>query len=300
MTEDNQQNTVPTPTQLAPAAPAVDPNANPLAQYFRHPKLQIQLPTKGKFWPAGTLQLNEDGSLDVLPMTARDEIMMKSPEGLLSGSSIAQTITSCIPGIKDAYQMPGHDVDTALIAIRLASYEHELEIKTTCPKCKEVNENSVDLRALLDSIPKGNITNVYTINELVFEFKPYTWKFINDNNKHQFEQDQFTRSLAGQDLTDDQKREYFQNTFLKLAQQSTESLVIAISKISLPGGAVVTSKEQITEFINKAPRELIKKIRGDITKMNEAVAYPDIKLTCSECEHEYTTSVEFNQANFFE
>ena len=87
MTEETPKTSIPLPTDLSQTTinEPTRVDGNPLAQYFRHPKAQIELPTLGNFWPEGSLELKEGKYLDIMPMTARDEIMMKSPEGLLSG-----------------------------------------------------------------------------------------------------------------------------------------------------------------------------------------------------------------------
>jgi len=297
-----ENNNIPLPSVLAAetAPPVENVNSNPLAQYFRHSKLQIALPSGGKFWPDGTLMLNDAKLLDVFPMTARDEIMMKSPDGLLSGTSIADTITSCIPGIKNAWMMPAHDVDTILVAIRLASYEQGLEITTNCTHCDAANKDEIDLTVLLDSITKDSIQNVYTEGDLTFEFAPYTFEFINKNNKAKFDQEQLARSVITEATPTDEKSKYFATIFNQLATHNVESLVIAINKIVLQNGAVVTDKAQLTEFINAADRKTIQDIRNNLVKMNDAASIPDITLTCSECDETYKTTVEFNQSNFFE
>lgn len=302
MTENTSDERIPMPTDLQQTTinePApVD--GNPLSQYFRHPKLQTELPTGGNFWPQGTLELKEDKTLDVFPMTARDEIVMKSPEGLLSGTSVVEMIASCIPGIKDPWLMPAHDIDTILIAIRLASYDHDLDFNSTCPHCKHANQDTIDLRQLLDSIPKGQIKNVYKVDELTFEFKPYTFRFVNENNRARFEQEKLARTLVDAEMTDEEKQEYFDNMFKKLAIHNSKSLVVAIHKIIMPTGDSVTDKNQIKEFIDNTSRDMITKIRDKLTAMSQTAAMPDIGLKCSNCEKDYNTSVEFNQSNFFE
>jgi len=299
--EPTPQSAVPTPTALI--EPEFEPApANPLESYFRVPAIQIELPSQGKFYPPGTLNYPEDGLIDVYPMTAKDEMVMKSPEGLLSGSSVSKTIQSCVPAIKDAYQMPGQDVDTILIAIRIASYEHDMEITTTCPHCNEINENNVDLRAVLDSIPKGTIENKVTIQGLDFVLKPYTWKFINENKRASFEQGQLTRQLAGAELSDEEKTAALEKMFMKLANHSVESVAIAIKSITLKNGQTVVDRDQITEFVHNASRNVAKQIRDAITLMATAVEYPPFKSTCEHdgCLKKYDVTVEFNQANFFE
>ena len=61
-----------TQTDLNPMTGLDKTDSNPLSQYFRHAKIQIELPTGGEFWPDGSLNLNEDKSLAILPMTAKD------------------------------------------------------------------------------------------------------------------------------------------------------------------------------------------------------------------------------------
>ena len=38
----------------------------------------------------------------VLPMTAKDELIMKNPDALLNGDAVIQVIESCVPTIKNA------------------------------------------------------------------------------------------------------------------------------------------------------------------------------------------------------
>ena len=308
MNDQTKSTSVPTPTQLVPPSvneeqlvPQVAVNDNPLASYFRTPKIQLELPTKGKFWPEGTLELKTDGMLDVLSMTARDEIIMKSPEGLLSGSSVTETIQSCIPGIKNAHTMPSHDIDSCLIAIRIASYGHDLGITTTCPHCKEPNEHRIDLRVLLDSIPKGTIQHIHNIGDLTFEFMPYDWAFVNENNRRTYEGEKQMRSLVDAEMGDEEKRNILKSMFNKLTIESISSISLAIQKINANGQGV-TNKNQITEFVNKADRDLIELIRKKITLMNDAVTYPPIELKCenAKCLKTYPKTVEFNQTTFFE
>jgi hypothetical protein len=298
MTENTEANNIPLPTDLQPKPQQIE--GNPLSQYFRHTKVMVELPTGGKFWPEGSLELNEADQLEVKPMTARDEILMKNPEGLLSGVSLAETVASCIPGIKDPWAMPAHDIDTVLISIRLASYDHELEIRTVCPHCKATNEDTVDLRSVLDSIPKGQIKNVFTIDELVFEFVPYTFRFTNENNKAKFEQEKLAQTLSSAEITDDEKQKYFNGMFHKLADHNTEALVTAINRINLPDGNSVNNKNQIKEFVVNASREMIGAIRDKLTEMNQSASIQPVTLTCTNCEKTYNQQIEFNQSNFFE
>ena len=82
-----------------------NPN-NPLRQYFRRPAIYITLPSKGKYYPIGAVEIPEGGEIPVYPMTAIDEITSKTPDALFNGTAIAELIKSCIPAIKDPWAIP--------------------------------------------------------------------------------------------------------------------------------------------------------------------------------------------------
>ena len=110
---------------------------NPLAGYFRKPAVHMTLPSGGQFYPPGSLEMPPTGELPVYPMSALDEISYKTPDALFNGSAVIDVIKSCIPAIKDPWQMSAIDLPAILTNIRIASFGHMMEIDTQCPKCKE-------------------------------------------------------------------------------------------------------------------------------------------------------------------
>jgi len=96
--------------------------ANPLANYFRQPKMYMRLPSHGQFYPEGALDTSEIDEYPVYAMTAKDELMFKTPDALMNGQATVEVIKSCIPAIKNPWQMPSLDLDAVLIAIRIATY----------------------------------------------------------------------------------------------------------------------------------------------------------------------------------
>ena len=51
---------------------------NPLKQYFRQPAIYIRLPSNGRFYPPGAIDMPPNGELPVLPMTTLDEITCRA------------------------------------------------------------------------------------------------------------------------------------------------------------------------------------------------------------------------------
>ena len=68
-------------------------------------------------------------------MTSRDEVMMRNPDALLNGESVAQIISSCIPAVKKPRELLGADVDALMVAIQGATYGDEVTVEAKCPEC---------------------------------------------------------------------------------------------------------------------------------------------------------------------
>ena len=60
---------------------------NPLRQFFRRPAVFFKLPSGGKNYAPGVLDMPENEEFPVYPMTAIDEISMRTPDALFNGSA---------------------------------------------------------------------------------------------------------------------------------------------------------------------------------------------------------------------
>ena len=123
-----------------------------LEQYYRQPEIYISLPNEGKFYPAGSIEISESGEIPVFAMTAKDDIVLKTPDALISGEAIAQVIKSCVPAIKDPWQVPATDIDFILVAIRIASYGNDMELNFSCPKCEEKFDYQIGLEYYINKL----------------------------------------------------------------------------------------------------------------------------------------------------
>jgi len=160
---------------------------NPLRQYFRQPAIYIELPSQGKFYPQGALNMPQTNKLPVYPMTAIDEITYRTPDALFNGQATVNVIQSCVPDIKNAWSIPSMDVDTVLVSIRIASYGHEMGFSTQCPACQHVSDQAIDLRNVLDSMRPVDYAKPITSGDMDIYFRPMSYQNMSDNNKLQYE-----------------------------------------------------------------------------------------------------------------
>lgn len=278
---------------------------NPLSKYFRQPKIYLKLPSKGKYYPAGALQMTESGELPVFAMTAKDELMFKTPDALLNGEATVDVIKSCIPSIKNPWAMPSIDSDAVLIAIRLATYGEKLEITTNVPGTKIEKEFEVDLRTLLDKLINFEYQPYVEINdEISVELRPTTYKEFTENSLKTFEEQRIFRLVNDDTIPEDKKLQAFANSFKKLTDITIGLVVNSVAAINTPDGQV-TNKAHIIEFFNNADKETFDKILKHLENMKEKTTIKPLKVkaTSEEIEagaqEEYEVPITFDQSNFF-
>ena len=273
---------------------------NPLSKNFRQPAIFLKLPSGGRFYPNGTLDLGATGEIPVYPMTVKDELLLKTPDALMNGTSISGMIGSCCPSIKDPWAMPLIDLDPILIAIRLASYGEGMDMSSNCTHCNELNEHTIDLHKVLDGLkPLGNYDQKTLVDGLIFDIHPQTFKEINLASAIAFEQQKIVQAVENSQLTDEEKLAQFKASFTKLTDLNVSTLVNCITSITAEDGTVVSQKELIKDYLEHVSRATYDKIKELINNLVKANALDPVTVNCSSCEAEYQVSLDFNQSNFF-
>jgi len=274
-------------------------NDNPLAGYFRKPAIHMTLPSKGNFYPAGSLEMPETKELPVYPMTALDEITYRTPDALFNGSAIVDVIQSCIPSIKNAWEMPSIDIPSILANIRIASFGHEMDINTVCPSCEEPANYQFDLRSISDSLKVTDYTKPLKLGDMQIFFKPLTYRDMNDNSKLNFEEQQMNKVINDAEMSEEDRIRAMSEAFTKISTLTLDALTNNIMSIKTPE-ATVTEPEYILDFIKHCDRDIFKKIRDEIAERRKGTDLKPIKIVCEECGHEYTQPFTLDMTTFFE
>ena len=163
-------------------------NSNPLNKYFRQPAIYITLPAGNDYSPQ-VIEPTATGELPVMPMTAKDEIKFKTPDALMNGQGVVEVIQSCIPNIKDAWQIKSYDVDTILVAIRIATYGETMDINFNVPVINEQSSHTLNLPAILDQIKTQKINHIIKLKDgLTIETRPLTYKDLTSTSLQTFQQ----------------------------------------------------------------------------------------------------------------
>jgi hypothetical protein len=276
-------------------------SVNPLAKHFRQPAIYIKLPSNGRWYPEGAVEIPVTGEIPVYPMTARDEITMKTPDALLNGSSTVHVIESCCPNIKDAWKMPSVDLDTVLLAIRLATYGKEMDFTAICPHCQTTNEQAIDISVILSRITPVDYATPVQVPNLEIILKPQSYEDYNKNNMLNFQEQRIMQVVASTELSEEEKTAQFDSLFQKLIETGINQVGKSIAGIKLEDGTLVTNQEYIHEFLDKCDRSVWEAIKKQLDSIKDSTTYDKVTLTCvnPECSKEFVTPFVFEQTNFF-
>lgn len=273
---------------------------NPLLKYQRQPELYVSLPSKNKWWPENSLTISDNNEYAIYPMTGKDEMALRNPEGLMNGDSTVQILQSCVPNIKNAWDTPVIDVDHLFIAIRIASVGHNMDLDIKCPKCGHESTYTVDLRIILDQIKIPNYNEPIEISDNMFMFiRPASYKIASLNAQEVFQQTKAIKVANNENLSDEQKESILRESVYALTELSVSRLSEYIEKLILPDGQIVNNHEFIKEYVENVDRKTFKKIKQSIESIANEYQMPDIPFKCSECGHEEKFKFQFEPGNFF-
>ncbi len=277
---------------------------NPLEKYFRQPKLYIQLPSKGYWYPQGTLSLSADNELAVYPMTARDEVAFKTPDALLNGQSTVDVIKSCCPGIKDPWLLPTIDLDSVLVAIRMATYGDKLSIKSVQPGTKEEKNFDVDLKMIIDKFGQAEYKPEVVCDDVKITIRPQSYREFTKTAMKTFEEQRIYQTVNSSELTDEQKMDKFNASFQVLTGITIGIVKGSIVQIQV-GDTIVNDRTHIDEFIDKADKNFYTAITDHVDVQRKQFVLEPIKVQSTDDEIErgapehYEVPIVFDQAAFF-
>jgi hypothetical protein len=280
---------------------------NPLSAFMRRPKMFLKLPSGGKYWPEGALDMPENGELPVYGLTVKDEIMIRTPDALFSGHSTVSVIKSCIPNIIEPWRIPSIDLDAILVAIRIASYGEKMNMTVNIPVVGEEEEFEIDLRPVLDTIIDNTIWEgeLKIDNDLTIFIQPVDYKAMTDYNLLSFDSTRVLQvMMQNQDLSEDQKVEMAASAMSKLADATLVQVYNGIKRINSSNGNT-SDPAHIKEFIENIDKDIFLKISNAYKELNN---HNNTRMITIQTPPQYvakgapeslTVPFEFDYASFF-
>ena len=272
-----------------------------LSKYYRAPKLYVKIPSQGAFNPE--MEQSMSGELAIMAMTGRDEVLTKNPDALLNGECITSIIKSCVPGIGDPKNIPITDIDTLLIAIKIASSGDDHEVTAKCPNCKTDNRVNVNMRNVLSSAKLLQPEYVVTLDTGIKVYiKPYTYVMQTEAALAAFDETKAIQQLAKETGTiNADAMSVYNKSFNKMADMSVSLLARSIQKIVTPEGEEESHPNEIFAFLQNIDSKAAKQIDEKLAEINGLDIDKRISLVCQKekCKKEWETTLDINPTDFF-
>jgi hypothetical protein len=260
------------------------PNPLLVSLRARIPGETFRLPSHGLFYKNNELADDViNGEVHVFPMTALDEIILKTPDSLLSGQSVNQVFLRCIPQILKPMKLLSRDVDYLMMCLRMISYGEELDITYT-HSCEGAKSHGyvVNLKPLITQakpIDPTTIGTIYTLklgNAMVVKLRPPIFE-----------------SVMNMYLTNFQAT----NASITLLEAQTKLLdVISDTIVSVDGNE---NRDHIQEWVKAIPAGWMQDISEALQKIGDWGPSTTVNLTCKDCNQPMEVEIPLNPISFF-
>lgn len=243
--------------------------------------LTVRLPSRGLLYPKGVLdEAVVDGEVRVFPMTTRDEILLRSADGLFGGSTIDQVFARCVPQVLNPRELFFNDVDFLLVALRQCSYGDEMQIsyEHSCEGAKE-HTYTVSVTKLMRTVKEIDPLTV----EDRFTLLLGTSQEVKLRPIRMVDMMRILQPPSQEELTTEQAEE--------------EMLRMYIAQIQSVDG--IDDPEMIFEWMSQLPTMHVKAIREKIAQSGDWGVSYEQQLTCRDCGEEATITTPINPVAFF-
>jgi hypothetical protein len=272
---------------------------NPLKKYSQRPGTYVALPSSGRYYidlPA----LTADGELEVRPMTASDEIRLKSPDGLMNSNSLYQVIEHVAPGIVNGKNIPTPDLDVIVIAMRIATYGKMMDVGARCAKCGHDEQYQIDLSSIIAGARKITAPDSVKVGDLTVNLRPHTSESNTMLSTYQIEVSRAARHFELASISD--KPEHSKNlrdAIIRGGDLLFEILAKTIVNVETPDEDVITDETFIREWLKDLAAPDYQIIRDAVNELSQECVNRKMKFQCAKCEHKNEVEVSFDPANFF-
>ena len=272
-------------------------NNSPLSKFKRQPKLYIDLPSKGVWYPKDKLEKSEE--LEVYSMTANDEIAIKTPDALYTGHAVVNIIQSCVPAIKDAWFIPMPDIDYILASIRLASYGEDIQLKSTCKECQNEDDYSLGIQYILDFVQNLKQNYQIKVNDFIFDLRPLTYKEYTEIQQRNI-QIQRTLFQRIQNMEEgDAKQQELDQLYDQLNDMTKFAVCSTITRVTTPDGETEENPQFIQDFLINGDKDFFNAVKETYLNNQEQTKIPPVEVTCSACGAKNKATPNLDYASFF-
>ena len=256
---------------------------NPLLEKVQIPGERFRLPSSGLFYQKDELDENvKEGEVFINPMNAMDELILKSPDKLLSGEAVVEIISRCVPEAKNPEQLLAKDVDYILMCLRMVSYGPEVTLAAT-HTCKEAEEHSysVPVRPLLQKTTPIDPTALKK-----YKVKLSNGQVVELNPPRYFSTIKLYQAFGGID-----NEEVDTDTMGLQLLENVADMIQSVDEHE--------DRDDIIEWLKLVRVGDVELISNKVTELSDWGLDPIVDVKCKDCKKEMKVSVPVNPIAFF-
>lgn len=257
---------------------------NPLLDRLRIPGETFRLPSQGLFYTDGELDPSvRNGEVEVYPMTAMDEIILSTPDKLLSGKAVAEVFQRCVPTILKPEKLLSKDVDYLMACLRLVSFGPSMTVsyQHSCDNSKS-HEYTVDIQNVIKRAKQIDPTSVKTDYQLAM---PNGQK------------------VTMRPLTYDGVMKLYQTTAMmktdSVSDEEARILIIGTLTNIIKNVDGETNAKMIEEWVTQIPLGWKRMIEQSAQKTNTWGIDFKVESQCKDCKEKIQLEVTANPVSFF-
>ena len=243
----------------------------------------------------------------VYSTTVADEYTLRTPDALMSGTATESVIKSCCPDILEPKNLKICDIQHLLATTKIATQGPSLEVLLPCPICKSNDPYDIDLQQNISFLSARKWYEPLTIDKMIIILKPPSYREFSEFSIEEFKLNkqlyQISKMEDGTDYADITASILDQQQILTLKFQAH-----CIEKIQIPDATqfdelfyynVVTKPEYIFEWLVQCDIDTHKRITGHLQAAFKEASFPDIHVSCTECNAPLTIPIDLDFCRLF-
>jgi hypothetical protein len=277
---------------------------NPLEPYFRKPQVYISLPSQGRWYKPQDITLTGDNELAIYGMTARDDVLLNTPDAMLNGEALKKVIANCVPDVHNINALVTPDLEAIFVAMKLASGDGTIEINRDCPKCGHDCSWDLQCQPILDrqTLIEHQDGVVVVDQSLEIHVKPYDYKQRSIFIQQEYQEERAIRQwdTLNPDSSDLLKAEVMAQAIDNISQITIKLVSASITHVKiLHSGEVVSDPDFIIEWLRSAPRAQAEAIISAVDQLNKCGPNKNIDVECPSCANTWQVTISYDPISFF-
>jgi len=239
----------------------------------------------------------------VYAMTALDQILLKTPDALLNGETLIQIVKHCVPDVSDTKLLVEPDINTLMLAIRVATSGSKCEHTTACPNCKTENTFELDLSNFLEGQSELEISpSIILDDELEVFVRPFNFEQRNMSLLNELEENKAQTLLQNNnELSTEQQAQQVSKLINDMTVRLFDLLTKSVIMIKIiKTGQEVSDPDHIHEFIQNISKSQADAISNKVRELNRIGVDRSCRFKCESCGHDWDASMDFDPISFFD